>query len=86
MQEVSKDEFKTIYFQYGKGKDGWTQDYWDQFYESPRREGMTYKVALPKHAEESRMWIVTDYASNEYRLFFMTEESEERFFDFPGND
>jgi len=28
--------------------------------------------------------IVTDYGRNEYRLFFLTEESEESLFDFPG--
>jgi len=30
------------------------------------------------------MMIITDYDRNEYRLFFMPEESEESFFDFPG--
>jgi len=29
------------------------------------------------------MMIVTDFGSKEYRLFFLTEESEESFFDFP---
>jgi hypothetical protein len=31
----------------------------------------------------SQMMIVRDSARNEYRLFFMTEESEDSFFDFP---
>jgi hypothetical protein len=29
------------------------------------------------------MMIVADFGSNEYRLFFLTEESEESFFAFP---
>jgi hypothetical protein len=29
------------------------------------------------------MMVVRDSARNEYRVFFMTEESEDSFFDFP---
>jgi hypothetical protein len=38
----------------------------------------------PKTPEHTRMMIVTDGGRNEHRLFFMTEESEESFFNFPG--
>jgi hypothetical protein len=45
---------------------------------------MKYLAEEPKTPEHTRMMIVTDYGRNEYRLFFMTEESEESFFDYPG--
>jgi hypothetical protein len=40
-------------------------------------------VEEPQIPEHTRMMIVTDYDRNEYRLFFLTEESEESFFEFP---
>jgi hypothetical protein len=45
---------------------------------------MKYLLEEPETPEHTRMMIVTDNGRNEYRLFFMTEESEEYFFDFPG--
>lgn len=53
MKTVSKEEFKEMYFKHGRGKDGWGQSYWDEFFEKEARE---------------------------YRLFFLTEDSEESFF------
>jgi hypothetical protein len=32
------------------------------------------------------MWIVTDPEAWEYRLFFMTDQSTEDFFDHPGKE
>ena len=40
-------------------------------------------VEEPETPEHTRMMIVTDYNRNQYRLFFLTEESEESLFDFP---
>ncbi len=81
MKEVTKEQFKEIYLKLGGGAEtGWSQ------FEHERRPGMKYLVEEPKTPEHTRMMIVTDYGSNEYRLFFMTEESEESFFEFPGGD
>ena len=74
MKEVTKEQFKEIYFKLGGGAaTGWGLEYWNKFFEDEKRPGM-------KH---TRMMIVTDYNSNQYRLFFLTEESEESLFDFP---
>ena len=32
------------------------------------------------------MWIVSDDATKQYRLFFMTQDSTESFFDDPGKE
>ncbi len=82
MKEVTKEQFKEIYFKLGGGS-GWTPEYWNEFFEDEKRPGMKYLVKEPETPEHTRMMIVTDYGRNEYRLFFLTEESEESFFDFP---
>ncbi len=86
MKEVTKEEFKKIYFKYGKSGEGWDQEYWNKFFESPERKNMKYKVELPANSIENRMMIVTDYSENEYRLFFSSIEQEEAFFDYPGKE
>jgi len=44
---------------------------------------MKYLVEEPETPEHTRMMIVTDNTAKEYRLFFFTEEAEDRFFEFP---
>ena len=84
MKEVTKEQFKEIYFKLGGGETtGWGLEYWNKFFEDEKRPGMKYLSEEPKTPEYTRMMIVTDYGRNEYRLFFLTEESEESFFDFP---
>jgi len=84
MQEVTKEQFRDIYFKLGGGAaTGWSAEYWDKFFEKDKRPGMKYLVEEPETQEHTRMMIVADFSVNEYRLFFMTEESEESFFDFP---
>jgi len=85
MKEVTKEEFKAIFLKYGKSE-GLGEDSWNKSYESPRRENMRYLVELPKNSKENKMMIVSDYSENEFRLFFMTEDRLEGFFDFPGKD
>ena len=80
MREVSKAEFKSAYFGYARDQDGWTQAYWDQFYEQDRDPPMRYRVEFPQRADQVRMMIVDDYAGREHRLFFVSEDAEERFF------
>ena len=84
MKEVTKEEFKLIYFKYGKADEGWGQEYWDKFYENPKNPKMKYMVKLPTSDLEVRMMIINDYSANEYRLFFTSIEQEEAFFDNPG--
>lgn len=81
MREVDKSEFRATYFRYARDTDGWTQAYWDRFYEQDRDPPMRYRVEPPASALQARMMIVDDYAAREHRLFFMTEEAEERLFD-----
>ena len=84
MKEVTKTQFKDAYFMLGGGEAaGWGQKYWNQFFEDTTEPEMKYMLEGPTTPEHARMMIVTDYASHEYRLFFVTEESEEAFFDFP---
>ncbi len=87
MKEVSKEEFREIYFRLGGGNaSGWDLDYWNKFFEENEKPDMKYLVREPQTREGTRMMIVTDYGMKEYRLFFLTEEAEENFFDFPGKD
>jgi len=84
MKKVSKEYFKEIYFKLGGGSaTGWGPEYWNEFFEIEKRPGMKYLVEEPETPQHTRMMIVTDFGNNEYRLFFLTEESEESFFDFP---
>ena len=80
MREVSKAQFKEMYFTFGREADGWGQDYWDKFFEKEERIPMKYWIEEPESPEHTRMMIVSDYSERAYRLFFFTEEAEERFF------
>ena len=86
MKEVTKKEFKAIFLKYGKREDGWGKGYWNSHYRFPKKRNMRYLVRLPKNPKENRMMIVNDYSNNEIRLFFMTVDEEEAFFDFPGKE
>ncbi len=82
MREVTKEEFKELYFRLGGGI-GWDLDYWNRFFVENERPDMKYLAEEPRTPEHTRMMIVTDFGAKEYRLFFMTEEDEEDFFWFP---
>jgi hypothetical protein len=81
MKEVTKREFKRIYFKYGKSEDGWTRSYWKKFYGKATSSDLKCKVELPRDEDASRMMIVDDHSRNEVRLFFVSVEQEGRFFD-----
>ena len=84
MKEVTKKDFKKLYFKLGGGAaTGWSLDYWNKFFVDNERTDMKYLVEEPETPEHTSMMIVTDYSAKEYRLFFLTEEAEERFFEFP---
>ena len=85
--EVTKEEFKEIYFRLGGGPDsGWTAEYWQESFEDNVKLGWRFMVQEPRSPEHDCMWIVTDTGAREYRLFFMTDESTESFFDYPGKE
>ena len=81
MQEVSKARFQAVYAEYGRDADGWTQAYWQRFYATDRVPPMKYKVELPQHPDQTRMMIVDDFAAREHRLFFISDQAEERLFE-----
>jgi hypothetical protein len=81
-EEVTKEKFKELYFTYATPHSGWTEDYWNQFYD--RQQGDRYFFTKPETPEATRMFIMS--GDKTHRMIFMTEESEESFFDFPGKD
>ncbi len=80
MKEVSKEKFKKVYFEHGMERDGWDSECWENTFESPNNLDMKYKVKFSVSEDENRMMIISDYNQREYRLFFLTEESEESMF------
>lgn len=79
-REVTKVEFKELYFKYANPADGWTQEEWDEVYE--KEEGKCYLFTPPELPDQNRMFISEDKTTR--RMFFLDEEAEERFFDHPG--
>ena len=84
-KEVTKEEFKGIYFRHG-GSSGWTAERWRQSFEDEAGPGWRFMVEEPRSARHDRMWIVTDAGTKEHRLFFMTDQSAEDFFEWPGGE
>ncbi len=83
MKEVTKDEFKRIYFELGGCRDGWDEAHWHRNFEEIPRPGMKYLVEEPESKDATKMWIVSDYAVNEYRLFFRTQDESDGMRVFP---
>jgi len=86
MREVTKSEFKQIYFKLGGGRDGWDARHWKRVFEDDPRPGMRFMVEKPATARDTTMWIVSDYGANEYRLFFRTEEHSDAMLEFPSTE
>lgn len=80
--KISKAEFKTIYFQHSTRDSGWTSTYWDQFFEN-EKEGEYYLVES-QSAGSARMFIRSE--GQKHCIYFLTEDAEESFFDFPGKE
>jgi hypothetical protein len=86
-QEVPKEKFKEVYFRLGGGNaTGWTAEYWQRFFEDNVEPGWRFMLQEPDSPKHSSMMIVSDASAKEYRLFFMTEESVESLFDYPGKE
>jgi hypothetical protein len=80
--EVTKDEFKDLYFKYATPNSGWTLDYWNRFFENG--QGKKYFFSKPSTPQSTRMFIIDE--GDIHRMIFLTEDSEESFFDFPGKE
>jgi hypothetical protein len=85
MREVTKSEFKDIYFRLGGGRDGWDAAYWNGSLEHDAWPGMKYMVEEPETPQHVKMMIVTDFGAHEHRLFFMTQDGEDDLLQFPGD-
>src|ERR1044072_4306775 len=82
--QVSKGLFEDMYFRLGGGKStGWTADYWQKVIEPYAGLGWRFMVEEPRSAEHNRMFVVTDPQAWGHRLFFMTEQSEDSFMEWP---
>jgi hypothetical protein len=83
-KQIGKGLFEELYFRRGGESSGWTADYWREAIEPYTELGWRFMVEEPRSAEHNRMFIVTDHKAMEHRMFFMTEESEDGFMEWPG--
>ncbi len=74
--QVSKGEFKNLYFRFAQPNSGWTADYWHQFFECEILA--KYYFEQPHSPTANRMMISSGNGS--HRMFFLTEGAEESFF------
>ncbi len=73
-----------MYFKYGTEVNGWNKKYWKKHFERIKDKDIIFKVEEPESDNHDQMMIVSE--KSEHRLFFFTEESVEKFFDFPGKE
>ena len=86
-KQVGKGLFAEMYLRLGGGSStGWTADYWREVIEPNAGLGWKFMVEEPKSAAHNRMFIVMDPKAMEHRMFFMTEEAEDRFMEWPGHE
>ena len=81
-KKLSKTEFKKMYMTYRTDGDGWSDKYWEHFYE--QQKAKQYFFTEPETPEHTRMFISESHGS--LHLFFMTSDSEESIFDYPGKE
>jgi hypothetical protein len=80
-REVSKAEFKKLYFTHASPNSGWTEDYWNNFFE--KEENKKYFFTAPDSPLSTQLFIISDSSSQ--RMVFLTEDATESFFDNPNN-
>jgi hypothetical protein len=78
MDEITKQQFKAMYFRHRQPNDGWTPEYWSKHFEPDPVPPMKYKAEPPKSLAHTAMMIVVDFGSREYRMFFLTQDSADR--------
>lgn len=81
-EEITKEKFKYSYFKYAASNSGWTEDYWNHFYE--KEEGKRYFFTKPETQKSTRMFIMEEGVKR--RMIFLTEDAEESFFYFSGKE
>lgn len=86
MREVAKSEFKRIYFELGRGRGGWDAAKWQRTFEDEARPGMRFLAEEPESPRDTEMWIISDFAASEYRLFFRSSEDSDSMLEFPDTD
>ncbi len=79
-KEITKAEFRLLYFQNATLNSGWTQEYWNMFFENKEEQ----YFLLSDKKEDSRMFIRSE--NGKHTIFFMSEDAEESFFNFPQRD
>jgi hypothetical protein len=83
-KQVGKGLFEEMYLRLGGGNStGWTADYWRKVIEPYAGLGWRFMAEEPKSAAHNRMFIVMDPKAMEHRMFFMTEEEEDGFMEWP---
>jgi hypothetical protein len=80
--EVSKEEFKRLYFKHALPASGWTESYWNSFFE--KEAGKKYFFSPPEASTNTQLFIVSD--NNSRRMVFLTEDATESLFDHPGKE
>ena len=81
-KELTKMEFKKMYMKYRTDGDGWSDEYWEHFYEP--QKATKYFFTEPETPGHTRMFVSGGQGS--VHLFFMTSDAEEGFFDYPGKE
>jgi len=81
-KEVNKEEFKAIYMKNATLESGYSEDHWNALFE--KEEGKIYIISEPATSAATSMCISS--GNNEHRIYFLTEESTESLYDFPGKD
>ena len=81
-KELSKAEFKKMYMRHRTDGDGWSDNYWDHFYE--QQKGKRYFYEEPPTPEHKRMFV--NESPGSVHLYFMTLDAEESLFDYPGKE
>ena len=86
-REVGKNQFMGVYLQHGGGYGPPGNEHailaWEREYESA---GWRYFIREPESPRHDRMHTSSGFGSKKYRIFFMTDESEDAFYDYPGRE
>jgi hypothetical protein len=84
-KQVGRGLFEEMYLRLGGGSStGWTADYWRDVIEPYTGLGWRFMVEEPRSDAHNRMFLVIDHQAMEHRMFFLTEEAEDRFMEWPG--
>ena len=84
MKQITKSEFVELFIKHATPADsGWNPDHWKTLekYHETETKWMYQEPQSPQH---DRLYLVCGCGEN--RMFFMTDESDEAFFDHPGKE